>query len=473
MDSLTKARKKISATFTNSNSFNIPNVETTTMDYEQLKKELNRIISIAKSGVSVDGTKQSLFIFGPTGTGKTEIVKQVAEASGAIFHKLEPQKVPIEELQGFPYLHAKENGEKVVKLASPTILPPSGDKNLWVLFLDEFNKADTESMAAIMNLILNGEIGGFADFNEKTGKSEKYRLPERCVIIGAGNMAEQKGSTETNQVNNFDIATAERWHRVVYVDYNLSSWLESFALNEYTVKYEEKDYTFPSRVPSIVLNYLLTVYQDTGKEDAPFLIPKPIENEKEVSSTMSPRAWTLLSNAMISDFLINYKNPVEAFCNPTEQMKVLANNVAELGMNGKLIAEKIISSFKFNYDNNITPEEIFKSYKDVQTKMRKIKESYGMKTYYIVELADYIKNYGVFENQEKDFELSKKTLQYVANVSTFFADVEASAEDLMSFISTLNVGTNFGKNFSQALSQLNKKYATAYSAFIHTNFENL
>ena len=165
---------------------------------------------------------------------------------------------------------------KVVKLASPTILPPSDDERVWVLFLDEFNKADTESMAAIMNLVLNGEIGGFADFNEKTGKSEKYTLPKRTVIVGAGNMAEQEGSTETNQVNTFDIATAERWHRVLYLEYDVESWMESFALNPYKTVYKGKEFEFPSRIPAIILNYLITIYMESMNKKSPFFNSKTV-----------------------------------------------------------------------------------------------------------------------------------------------------------------------------------------------------
>lgn len=469
MDSITLARKAIGKSFILNDSFKKYSIPETTVNYSQLKEELKRLINIAKTNLTLDGTRPSVFIFGPTGIGKTEIVKSISEESGAIFHKIEPQKVPIEELQGFPYLHSKDDGSKVVKLASPTILPPSDDERLWVLFLDEFNKADTESMAAIMNLVLNGEIGGFADFNEKTGKSEKYRLPKRCVIVGAGNMREQDGSTETNQVNTFDIATAERWHRVLYLKYDLPSWLDSFALNPYPVLHSGRVLDFPTRIPNIILNYLINVYIDTMKPDAPFLEPKPLENEYEVSSTMSPRAWTLLANSMISDFILNYEDPVSAFMDVNKQVDVLTRNVNELGLNGKNLAEKIIASFKFNYDNNITPDQIFHNYSEIQSSMRNVVKGFGMRTYYIVELAEYIKTQG----EGTEFVFDNTSLREVANVSTFFNDVGATAEDISAFISTMNAGNTYGKGFSSALSSVNKSYAEAYSYMIHTDFSKI
>ena len=469
IDALTQARRMVGKDYKNSNKINRFTVPPTVVDYTKLKDELGRLIKIAESGLTLDGTKPSVFIFGPTGSGKSEIIKQVSEESGAIFHKIEPQKVPIEQLQGFPFLHDKENGMKVVKLASPTILPPSDDERVWVLFLDEFNKADTESMAAIMNLVLNGEIGGFADFNEKTGKSEKYTLPKRTVIIGAGNMAEQEGSTETNQVNTFDIATAERWHRVLYLEYDVESWMESFALNPYKTVYKGKEFEFPSRIPAIILNYLITVYMEGMNKKSPFLIPKPLENEHDISSTMSPRAWTLLANSMISDFLMDYENPVQAFCNPNDQISVLIKNVNELGLKGQELVDKIIAAYKFNYDNNVSPDQIYGEYGNVNERVKNISKGFGMKTYMIVELADFIKKFG----EGKLFTFNKDSLANVANVSSFFTDIGATAEDIATFIATVNVSNDFGKGFSIALSKVNKKYSEAYSYLIHTNFNNI
>ena len=469
IDALTQARRMVGKDYKNSNKINAFTVPPTVVDYTRLEDELSRLIKIAESGMTLDGTKPSVFIFGPTGSGKTEIVKAISEASGAIFHKIEPQKVPIEQLQGFPFLHDKADGMKVVKLASPTILPPSNDERVWVLFLDEFNKADTESMAAIMNLVLNGEIGGFADFNEVTGKSEKYTLPKRTVIVGAGNMAEQEGSTETNQVNTFDIATAERWHRVLYIEYDVESWMESFALKPYKTIFNGVEIEFPSRVPAIILNYLITVYMKSMNKKDPFLVPKPLENELDISSTMSPRAWTLLANSMISDFMLNYENPVQAFCNPNDQIDVLTKNVNELGLKGEEMVNQIVAAFKFNYDNNVTPEQVYGEYSNVSDRVRNICRGFGMKTYMIVELADFIKKFG----EGREFVFDKNSLANVANVSSFFNDINATAEDIATFISTANVSNAFGKGFSSALVKVNKRYAEAYSYLIHTNLNNI
>lgn len=471
MDTISLTRSFISKVFDTEDKFKKYKTVPAVVNYSKLKNEIKRLIEIADSGLVMDETRPSAFIFGPTGVGKTEIVKKISEECGAIFHKLEPQKVPIEQLQGFPYIYEKEDGTKVVKLASPTILPPSDDERLWVLFLDEFNKADTENMAAIMNLVLNGEIGGFADFNEETGESEKYKLPKKTVIIGAGNMMEQEGSTETNQVNTFDIATAERWHRVLYMEYNLESWLESFALKPYSVKQNGNTYNFPTRIPSIILNYLLEVYVETLDNKAPFLIPKPLENENDISSTFSPRAWTLLANSMIADFITKYEEPEKAFSGVNEQVEALINNTNEMGLNGEDMAKKMVASFKFNYENNITPEGIYYNYEELRSRVLNVYNVFGMKTYLTIELAEFIKRLG--EDPDNTFVLDSKTLKYVANVSTFFTDVKASAEDISSFIMTIRINNEFANEFSNALSSVNKKYAEALSYIIHTNFDKI
>lgn len=468
MDTISLARIAVGRTFDTTDSFIYPKTKSTIVNYSELEREIKRLIKIADSGISLDETRPSAFIFGPTGVGKSVIIENIAKECGAIFHKIEPQKVPIEELQGFPYLHETEDGTKVIKLASPTILPPSNDERLWVLFLDEFNKADTESMAAIMNLVLNGEIGGFADFNEKTGKSEKYRLPKKTVIIGAGNMREQDGSTETNQVNTFDIATAERWHRVLYMEYDLESWLESFALKPYTIEHNGNTYNFPTRIPSIIINYLLEVYLETMNKKAPFLIPKPLENENDISSTFSPRAWTLLANNMIADFLTDYEDPEKAFIGMNSQVETLINNTNEMGLNGEDLVNKMIVSFKFGFENNITPEKIYYDYSSVRNKVKNVYKVFGMKTYLTIGLAEFINRLG--KDSENGFVLNNDSLKNIANVSTFFNDVEASAEDMSSFIMTTRAKNEFSSSFSKALSSVNKAYAEAFSYIIHTDF---
>jgi Cdc6-like AAA superfamily ATPase len=83
MDSITLARKAIGKSFILNDSFKKYSIPETTVNYSQLKEELKRLINIAKTNLTLDGTRPSVFIFGPTGIGKTEIVKSISEESRA------------------------------------------------------------------------------------------------------------------------------------------------------------------------------------------------------------------------------------------------------------------------------------------------------------------------------------------------------------------------------------------------------
>ena len=439
------------------------------VNYDELTDQLRREIRLVDRDLHFDDTFRSIFVWGPTGTGKTEIIKSIAEEFDAVYHKLEIQKVPIEELQGFPYLHKSKKGETFVRLAHPTDLPPTDDERLWVFHLDEFNKADTETMAAVMNLVLTGEIGGSADYNEETGKSEKYRLPRRTIIIGSGNPREQENTASLNLVNNFDIATAERWHRNLYIDYDAPSWITNFAIKNYNWN----GYNLSTRIPNIIIYYILNKYAENGKKSEPFLIPKSTqvndENDDEAGSTMSPRAWTLAANEILSDaFLeweelndeekIKYNNDFDKYQrDPNVQIRNLIKNPYEFGINSEKLVTSIVQKFIYFFDNKLTPEDILINYSpDVRKKVKNIKEKKGSILYLIYGIGNYIYN----SKEALDFK------KYAVNVSTFIQDAEIPAEDLTLLCAELS-RNNVGEEFNDYLQNFNERYKTAYQSFFY------
>jgi len=446
--------------------------------YEDLKKEVRRVIRLTKNNIFIDDTRHSLFVYGETGSGKSEIIKQLAEEENGIYHKLEIQKVPIEELQGFPYLHKNKKEQTVVRLAQPTVLPPTDDDSLWILHLDEYNKADTESMSAVMNLVLNGEIGGSADYNEKTGKSEKYKLPKRTVIIGSGNRKIQKNVSSFNSVNNFDTATAERWHRNIYIGYNAPSWLRSFAFKKF--KWTE-EITLPTRIPSILCYYIFDKFMEEGKVDAPFLIPKNNEadneedNDSEGDSTMSPRAWTLVANNMIFDMVemwkeedVKEKTFAEFYQNPNVQIKALINNVSEFGIkNGVEIVKDIIGKYAYFAENRVLPEDVLFDYVNVRDKIKKLSEKKGAMLYLMLSVAHSIKEVDSWD--EKD-----GVRLPALNLSTFITDTDIPAEDLTVFIYELkNTNTEPAKELGEMLYSINDRYKNSYQGYYYTSDQEL
>jgi len=475
-DSFILARRACYDGFENAKKISKENLEVnnTVVNYQELQDEVRRLINIARGKPDLDETYNSLFIWGPTGSGKSEIIKTLAEEENCVYHKLEIQKVPIEEIQGFPYLFDSEKGTKMVRLAHPTVLPPSDDERVWLLHLDEFNKADTESMAAMMNLILTGEIGGSADYNEKTGKSEKYRLPKRTVVVGCGNKREQEGTTEMNSVNYFDIATAERWHRNVFLEYDALSWIENFAVHPKTFKFKDEEYIVKQRIPGIIINYIFESFLENGSKKAPFLIPKEIENDGEISSTMSPRAWTLLSNNMIFDAIALYNETdksiefSEFFSNPNLQTKILSKNSYELGKNGKELVSKIIAKYIYSFENTISAHDILFNYQkdSIRSKIKNMKQHMGATLYLLIDLARFINEVESLDNA------TLKTS--VVNVSTFFEESNINSEDLSVFIKEISdIEKDFSSKFAKVLAKINKKFRIAYSDYLHIDINDL
>jgi hypothetical protein len=465
-------------------NFDIASIEqgaqniTKNTDYDGLKKEVRRVINLTKNGFFLDNTKHSLMIYGETGSGKTELIKQIAEEfPDSVYHKLEIQKVPIEEIQGFPYLFKNKDGKTVVRLAQPTVLPPSDDDRLWILHLDEFNKADTESMAAVMNLVLNGEIGGSADYNEETGQSEKYCLPKRTVIIGSGNRKVQKNVSSFNAVNNFDTATAERWHRNIYIGYNAPSWLSSFAFKPF----KKGKFELPTRIPSILCFYAFDKFMEDGNVEAPFLIPKcnSIEDDGEGDSTMSPRAWTLVANNMIFDMMEEwqsftdeqkgkYKNFAEFYQDPNVQIRSLVSNVSEFGIeNGIQVVQDIIGRYAYFAENRVLPEDVLFNYVNVREKIKKLAERKGAMLYLLLSVAHSVK-----EVEEWDVDTGVKIP--ALNLSTFITDTNIPVEDLTAFIYELNnIKTDPSKELQDMLYSVNDKYKNAHQGYYYTSDQEL
>ena len=127
--------------------------------------------------------KRPIFLWGPPGIGKSDIVKQITdtfENSHLIDIRLslwEPT-----DIKGIPYYSANDN--KMV-WGAPAELPDAemaAQYDTIVLFLDEMNSAAPAVQAAAYQLILNRRVG-------------QYVLPDNVVIVAAGNREADKGVT--------------------------------------------------------------------------------------------------------------------------------------------------------------------------------------------------------------------------------------------------------------------------------------
>jgi hypothetical protein len=126
--------------------------------------------------------KRPVFLWGPPGIGKSEVVVEVANDLGGYVIDLRMAQMEPTDIRGIPFFN-KDLGK--MDWASPVDLPDEEFASKYpivVLFLDEMNSAPPAVQAAGYQLILNRRVG-------------KYHLPDNVVIIAAGNRDSDKGVT--------------------------------------------------------------------------------------------------------------------------------------------------------------------------------------------------------------------------------------------------------------------------------------
>lgn len=126
--------------------------------------------------------KRPVFMWGPPGIGKSEVVADIAAELNGAFIDLRLAQMEPTDLRGIPYFN-KDLGK--MDWAPPIDLPDEEFASQYpvvVLFLDEMNSAAPSIQASSYQLILNRRIG-------------KYKLPDNVVIIAAGNGESDKGVT--------------------------------------------------------------------------------------------------------------------------------------------------------------------------------------------------------------------------------------------------------------------------------------
>lgn len=126
--------------------------------------------------------KRPIFLWGPPGIGKSEVVEEVTRELGGHMIDLRMAQMEPTDLRGIPFYN-KDTGK--MDWAPPIDLPDeelASQYPIIVLFLDEMNSAPSSVQSAAYQLILNRRIG-------------KYRLPDNVVMAAAGNRDSDKGVT--------------------------------------------------------------------------------------------------------------------------------------------------------------------------------------------------------------------------------------------------------------------------------------
>ena len=126
--------------------------------------------------------KRPVFLWGPPGIGKSEVVSEITEELGGFMIDLRMAQMEPTDIRGIPFFN-----KDISKMdwAPPIDLPDeelASQYPIICLFLDEMNSAAPAVQAAGYQLILNRRVG-------------KYKLPDNVVIVAAGNRESDKGVT--------------------------------------------------------------------------------------------------------------------------------------------------------------------------------------------------------------------------------------------------------------------------------------
>jgi hypothetical protein len=203
--------------------------------------------------------KRPVFLWGPPGIGKSEVVAEIAREMGGLMIDLRLGQMDPTDIRGIPFYN-KELGK--MDWAPPIDLPDeemAKQYPLIVLFLDEMNSAAPAVQAAAYQLVLNRRVG-------------KYVLPDNVVMVAAGNRESDKGVTyrmPTPLSNRFV-------HLEMKVDF--PSWQE-WAVNH--------------KIHKDVVGYLTFAKQDLYDFDA----------KSSSRAFATPRSWFFVSELLADEDL--------------------------------------------------------------------------------------------------------------------------------------------------------------------------
>jgi len=207
-----------------------------------------------KSLLKAFQVKRPLFLWGPPGIGKSELVEGIAAELGGLMIDLRLGQMEPTDIRGIPFYN-KDSGK--MDWAPPVDLPDAETAKQYpivVLFLDELNSAAPSVQSAAYQLILNRRVG-------------KYQLPDNVVMVAAGNRESDKGVTyrmPTPLANRFV-------HQEMKVDF--ASW---------------QDWAVKNRIHKDVVGYLSFAKQDLYDFDS-----------KSASRAFAtPRSWSFVSQLL-------------------------------------------------------------------------------------------------------------------------------------------------------------------------------
>jgi len=201
--------------------------------------------------------KRPIFIWGPPGIGKSDIIKQLGSELDAHVIDVRLSLWEPTDIKGIPYF---DSNDGTMRWAPPAELPSkefASHHKLIILFMDEMNSAAPAVQAAAYQLVLNRRVG-------------TYELPDNVVMVAAGNRETDKGVTYR-----MPAPLANRFvHLEMTVDWN--DWFDWAAEN---------------KIHKDVLGFLTFSKKDLYDFD-----PKSSSR-----AFATPRSWSFVSELLVDD----------------------------------------------------------------------------------------------------------------------------------------------------------------------------
>ena len=207
--------------------------------------------------------QRPIFLMGPPGIGKTDIMNQVAEEMNIAVVSYSMSHHTRQSALGLPFIADKEYGGRKYRTTEYTmseiiaslydVMEETGKKE-GILFLDEINCV-SETLAPSMLQFLQYKVFG------------RHSIPDGWVIVTAGNPPEYN-----NSVREFDLATLDRLKRID-VEPDFGAWWK-YAQNQ--------------EVHTAVLTYLEI------KKDDFYSVETTVDGKEFVTA----RSWVDLSDMM-------------------------------------------------------------------------------------------------------------------------------------------------------------------------------
>jgi hypothetical protein len=201
--------------------------------------------------------KRPIFLWGPPGIGKSDIIKQLGTELDAHVIDVRLSLWEPTDIKGIPYFDS--NTSKMV-WAPPSELPDAEmakQHKTIILFMDEMNSAAPSVQAAAYQLVLNRRVG-------------TYQLPDNVVMVAAGNRETDKGVT-----------------------YRMPAPLANrFVHLEMTCDWEDwQDWAVENKVHKDVVGFLTFSKKDLYDFD-----PKSASR-----AFATPRSWSFVSELLVDD----------------------------------------------------------------------------------------------------------------------------------------------------------------------------